>query len=179
MNLQDLRDWYDDLELRNKLEENQSIVVVGLIGLIIFSLVLVTCQMVGGGGSVSSEVKLVYFDVSNQSIRLVDHEYPAIAQSPLDGTTDVYLATIFSCEECEKGAIKEGMSLEDLKAKGMFVGWLEKIDPEMSEEMAMFGEGRLYRTVENDRWYKPTERGYEVINTRVYEKCARARPCMP
>jgi len=180
MGLQELRDWYEDLELRNKLEENQSLVIVGLIVVIVFCLSLVMCQLFGGGpSSVSSEVKLVYYDLGDQSIKLVDHKYPAMPQSPLEGTTDVFLATVFACEECPKGKIKDGMTREELKAEGMFIGWLEKIDPNLSEEMAMFGEGYLYRGLESDRWYKATDQGYEAINARVYEKCSDARICLP
>jgi len=183
MSLQNLRDWYDDLELRQKLEENQSLVIIGLIAVILFCLGLVMCQLIGGGsGSSSSEVKLVYFDTTNQSIRLVDHEYSknsAQPKSPLEGTTDVFLASVFGCEDCPKGKIKDGMTLEDLKANGMFVGWLEKVDPAMDEEMALLGEGSMRRLVESDRWYKPTDKGYEVINEKVYEKCKTARICLP
>lgn len=179
MSLQNLRDWYEDLELRQKIEENQSIIVIALIAVIVCCLGLVTCQMFGGGASYSSEVKLVYFDTENQSVRLVDHEYPAIPTSPLEGTTDVFLATVFACEECPQGKIKDGMTLEDLKANGMFVGWLEKVDPQMDEESAMYGEGYFYRSIDSDRWYKATDKGYQTINNRVYEKCQNARPCLP
>ncbi len=180
MSLQDLRDWYDDLELRQKLEENQSMVIVGLLVLIVFCLGLVMCQLFGGGpGSYSNEVELVYFDTADQSIRIVEHTYPALPQSPLEGTTDVFLASVFGCEECPKGQIKDGMTLEDLKANGMFIGWLEQIDPDINDEMAMFGEGYMYRSVDDDRWYKPTDKGYEELNKRVYDKCATARICLP
>ena len=180
MGLQEIRDWYEDLELRRKLEENQSIVIIGLIVVIAFCLLLVMCQLFGGGpGSVSNKVKLVYYDLGNQQIKLVDHEYPAMPQSPLEGTEDVFLASVFKCTECPKGAIKDGMTADELEAEGMFIGWLEKIDPDVSEEMAMFGEGYLYRTVENDRWYKATDKGYEKINTRVYDTCKDARICLP
>lgn len=180
MGLQELRDWYEDLELKSKLEENQSIVVLGLIVVIVFCLCLVMCQVFGGGpGAVSTDVKLVYFDLTNKEIKVVAHEYPAMPKSPLEGTTDVFLASVFACDECPKGKIKDGMTMDELEAEGMFIGWLEKIDPEISEEMAMFGEGYLYRAVDSERWYKATDKGYETINMRVYEKCKTARICLP
>jgi hypothetical protein len=180
MGLQEIRDWYEDLELRDKLEENQSIVVLGLVVLIVFCLSLVMCQVFGGGASsATSDVKLVYYDLGNQTIRVVDHTYPDLPLSPLEGTTDVFLASVFACEECPEGKVKDGMTMEELKAEGMFIGWLEKFDPELSEEQMMFGEGNMYRTVEKDRWYKTTDRGYEVITNRVYEKCSNARLCRP
>lgn len=183
MGLQEVRDWYDDLELRKKIEENQSIVSIGLIVLIIFSLGLTMCQIFGGGsGPGSQEVQLVYFDTTNQTIRIVEHEYSAQSAqpaSPLEGTDDVFMASVFACEECPKGQIKDGMSLGDLKANGMFVGWLEKFDPEVSEEARAFGEGAQYRSLERDRWYKVNEKGYEAIRKRVFQRCPTALICLP
>lgn len=180
MSLEDIRYWFEDLELRKKLEENQSFVLIGLIFIIVFSLSLVVCQLTGGGsGSYSQEVKLVYFDLTNQTIRVVDHEYPAIPASPLEGTDDVFLASVYACEECPKGKIKDGMTMADLKAEGMFVAWLERYDPDVTEEMAMYGEGYLYRTLENDKWYKATDPGYDQIVRGLYERCPGARVCQP
>lgn len=180
MGLQEIRYWYEDLELRKKLEENQSIVLIGLIAIIVFSLGLVVCQLTGGGGgSYSGEVKLVYFDVGNQAIRIVDHEYPGIPASPLEGTEDVFMATVFACEDCPKGSIKDGMTLDDLKAEGMFIGWLERHDPSMTEEMAMFGEGYQYRSIEDDKWYGQDEQAFQEIASAPYNRCQTAQVCMP
>lgn len=180
MGLQEVKYWFEDLQLREKLEENQSIVLIAVVGLIVFSLSLVVCQLTGGGaGSYSSEVELVYFDTESQTIRVVDHKYPAMPQSPLEGTENVFLASVYACEECPKGKLKEGMTPEDLKANGMFIAWLEKVDPNISEEMAMFGEGYMYRTLENDKWYKATDRGYEQIVGALYDRCPTARICLP
>lgn len=180
MSLQDLKYWIEDLEIRKKLEENQSIVVIGLIALIIVSLGLIVCQMTGGGsGAISTKVKLVYYDLGNQKIRVVDHKYPDIPSSPLTGTTDVYLASVYACEECPPGTLKDGMSLSDLKENGMFIGWLERIDPEATENTVMFGEGYKYRTIEVDQWYSVSDKGFEMINRKVFERCPTARICLP
>lgn len=180
MGLEEIRYWLEDLQLRKKLEENQSMVLIGLICLIVISLSLIVCQLTGGGANnYSSTVKLVYFDLGNQAIRVVDHEYPAIPASPLKGTTDVYLASVFACEDCPQGQIKDGMSLDDLKANGMFIGWLERYDPEATEEMMVFGQSSSFRTIESDRWYNPTEKGYEAINQRLYARCPQPQICLP
>lgn len=180
MGLQEIKYWFEDLRLGEKLEENQSIVLIGAISLIVVSLGLVVCQLTGGGpGSYSSEVQLVYFDTQSQTIRLVDHEYPAMPQSPLEGTENVFLASVYACEECPEGKLKDGMSQDDLKANGMFIAWLQRVDPDITEEMAMFGEGYEYRTLENDKWYMATDRGYEQIVSGLYERCPSARPCQP
>lgn len=180
MGLQEVRYWLEDLELRKKLEENQSIVIVGLLVVIIFCLGLVVCQVTGGGPSTTaSEVTLVYFDLDSQTIKLVEHQYPALPASPLEGTDNVFIASVFACEECPEGAIKDGMNLEDLKAEGMFIGMLERIDPNITEEMAMFGEGYSYRSIEDDRWYKPTENGYQQLNNKIFTRCPKARICRP
>ena len=180
MGLEDIRYWFEDLELRQKLEENQSIVLVGLILVIVFSLGAVLCQLTGGGGgSYTAEVELVYFDLGAQTVRLIEHEYPAIPASPLKGTDNVFLATVFSCEECEKGKIKDGMTVEDLKANGMFIGWLERIPEDVDDELMLYGEGYEYRTVDNDRWYKLEEAGSQKIMQAPYEKCPTVQVCLP
>ena len=180
MGLQEIRYWLEDLELRKKLEENQSIAVIALLAVIIFCLVLVTCQLTGGGsGPSTSEVELVYFDLESQTIKIVEHQYPEQPSSPLTGTDNVFLTRVYSCKECPDGQVKDGMSLEDLKAEGMFIAWLEKIDPNMTDQMAMMGEGYSYRTVENDRWYTPADKSYAAINKRLFSECPRAWTCKP
>jgi hypothetical protein len=180
MGLQEIRYWFEDLELRKKLEENQSITIVALLVVILFCLSLVVCQLIGGGpGTSTTAVQLVYYDLDSKTIKIVAHEYPAQPTSPLEGTENVFMASVFACEECPEGQIKDGMSLEDLKAEGMFIAWLERIDPNMTEEMAMFGEGNSYRTLESDRWYKTSEKGYERINQKLNDRCARPYICRP
>lgn len=180
MGLQEIRYWLEDLELRKKLEENQSITIISLLVVIIFCLSMVVCQFVGGGpGSMASEAKVVYFDLDSQTIKIVDHKYPAPLTSPLEGTENVFLASVYSCEECPDGKLKDGMTPEDLKAEGMFIAWLERIDPNITDEMAMFGEGHSYRTLESDRWYKTSEKGFEMINKKLVDRCARPWGCQP
>lgn len=180
MNLEDIRYWWEDLELRKKLEENQSIVVIALLVVILFSLGLVTCQLLGGGrGSFSKEVDLVYFDVTNGTIKIVNHEYPEIPKSPLDGTDDVFMARVFSCENCPEGQLKDGMTVDDLKANNMFIGWLERTDPNATQEMLMLDEAKQYRTLAKDRWYKTSDPAYEKIMQAFNQRCDRAYPCMP
>ena len=180
MNFEDIRYWWEDLELRKKLEENQSIVILGLIIIILFSLGAVTCQMFGGrGGSFSQEVELVYFDLTNQTIKIVNHEYPAIPMSPLEGTEDVFMARVFSCEDCPEGKLKDGMTPDDLKANGMFVAWLERTDPNATEEMMMFGEGQEFRTLSSERWYNTSDPGYQQMMKAFSERCPRAYNCLP
>eukprot|EP00752_Nemacystus_decipiens_P015030 g13386.t1 len=141
---------------------------------------LVFCQLTGGGGSFSQDVKLTYFDVDSQTIRLVDHSYPDIPASPLEGTDNVFLAIVFSCEECEKGKIKDGMSPEDLKDNGMFIGWLERApDGPDDEATARYGEGYLYRSLDNDRWFRDIDTGGQKIMQMPYDRCQNARVCTP
>lgn len=180
MNLQGLRDWYQDLELRDKIEENQSLVIVGLVALIVFCLALSMCQVMGGGGSAARiDVQLAYVDLDSQSIRVVDHTYPEIPASPLEGTDNVFLATVFSCEECPSGAMKDGMSLQDLSNSGLFIGWLIKRDPSASRDDVARGEGDLYRSVAEDRWYTAGDQGFTALTEAVYRRCSTARECLP
>ena len=181
MDLQDVRYWLEDLELRKKLEQNQSVVVAALALVIFISMCLVVCHLVGGpgGGSHSNDVRLVYFDTETNTIRVVDHEYPAIPASPLKGTDNVFLASVYSCEDCPEGAIKDGMTLDEIEEEGMFIAWLERIDPKANEDMALFGEGYEYRLPEGDKWYKSADPGYQKIIRDLYERCPTARVCLP
>ena len=181
MDLQDIRYWLEDLELRKKLEENQSIVIGGLCVIILFSLGLVTCHLLGGPSQASytNSVELVYFDTETKTIKLVEHEYPAIPASPLEGQENVYLASVYACEECPKGAIKDGMTLEEIEEEGMFIAWIERIDPNATDEMALFGEGYSYRLPDKDKWYSSSDPGYQKIIRELYERCPKARVCLP
>ncbi|MGB0766636.1 MAG: hypothetical protein ACPGYV_02880 [Phycisphaeraceae bacterium] len=180
MDLQDIRYWFEDLDLRNKSEEYKPFIILGLCLVIVFCLSLVLCQLTGGGsGSFSNEVRLVYYDTTNQIIKLVDHEYPAIPQSPLEGTTDIFLASVYGCEDCPQGTIKDGMTRAELKDKGMFIGWLERIDPTANDEMMLYEQGYEYRLVEGATWYNATDPGYQKIIEDLYNRCPNARPCLP
>lgn len=180
MSLEDIRYWFEDLELRKKLEENQSIAMSVLILIIVISLGMVVCHLVGGGsGSYSSTVELVYFDLESETIRVIKHEYPEMPTSPLKGTDNVFLASVYSCEECPKGLLKDGMTLDDLKQNGMFVAWLERIAPEITDEMALSGEAYAYRTLEQDKWFTGIEQGYDSVHRQVQERCPGAQICLP
>ena len=180
MGVQEFRDWLSDLELREKLQENQSVLAVVLILVIVLCLSLVMCQLFGGGsGSYSNEVKLVYFDTANKTVRVIDHEYPDMPASPLAGTDNTFLASVYACDDCPKGKIKDGMTLAELEAEGMFVAWLERIDPNATPEMAMFGSDRTYRRVTDQRWYRSDEQGYAQMNKELQARCARSVYCIP
>jgi len=181
MDLQDVRYWLEDLELRKKMEEYRAFVIVGLCVIILISLSLMLCHVVGGpsASSYTNTVELVYFDTETKTIKLVKHEYPAIPASPLAGKENVFLASVYACEDCPKGAIKDGMTLEQIKAEGMFIAWLERIDPNATDEMALFGEGYSYRLPEEDKWYSSADPGYQKIIRDLYERCPKVRVCLP
>ncbi|MEM6506464.1 MAG: hypothetical protein AAF711_13565 [Planctomycetota bacterium] len=180
MSLEDIKYWFEDLELRKKLEENQSIVLIALILVIVASLSMVFCHLVGGGpGSYSSTVELVYFDLDSETVRIVEHEYPDMPTSPLEGTDSVYLASVYSCQECPKGQIKDGMTLGDLKANGMFVAWIERIEPDIAHEQALSGEAYAYRTLDDETWHSGIEQGYDKVYQKMNRRCEGAWICLP
>ncbi|MEM9344996.1 MAG: hypothetical protein AAGB26_00120 [Planctomycetota bacterium] len=180
MSLEDIKYWFEDLELRKKLEENQSVVLIALILVIVVSLSMVFCHLVGGGArSYSGTVDLVYFDLESETVRIVKHEYPDTPASPLKGTDNVYLASVYSCKECPKGQIKDGMTLDDLKANGMFVAWIERIEPNITDELALSGQAYAYRTLEDETWYAGIEQGYDKVYQKMNRRCEGAWICLP
>lgn len=180
MGFQELRYKMQDFDLRGKLNDNPMVMVTGLTLLIITCFSLIICHF-SGGGSVSNKAKLIYFDTKKQQIRVVEHEYPELPASPLEGEEGVYLAAVFSCVDQEPGAVKEGMTLEDLQANDMFIGWLEQSDGDAMDADIAFEETYLYkyRMLDGDKWYSIDEPGFRAIQTWPYEKCADAVRCRP
>lgn len=180
--LEDARDWVKDLELREKLNDNPIYVASGLGIVVFFCLMLVVCHFTGGGPR-SVEVKLVYYDVSNKTIRIVKHDSIDPIASPLEGTDNVFRAHVFACKECPKGALKDGMTLAELKEQGMFIGYLERYDPQsegQSDPDALAGgAGLSYRTLDSEEWVDENSTKIRAVLGAPANKCLEARPCRP
>ena len=175
MGLKDIRYRLEDLELGKKIEGHRPFVAAGLLLVIVLCLSMVFCHLNGGGGKAPREVELLYFDLSSKTIRLVEHHYPAMPTSPLPGTTDVFLARVYACEDSPEVVIKEGMTIEDLETNGLFIAYLEREDPEPKEE----SDGLIYRAMDNDQWYEPTDKGFEQLIAAIYERCPKAKRFNP
>lgn len=179
MGLQDIRYWLEDRKGRKKTEGYQPYVVVGLLLVIVLCLSMVVCHFTGGPGNASDKVELLYFDLSSQTIRIVEHQYATAPDSPLPGTTDVFLARVFGCKDCPEGVIKEGMTIEDLQSNGLFIGYLERYAPEPEEKPLMYSGGASYRALDNDQWYELASQGYDQLIANVYKRCPKAKMCHP
>lgn len=178
-------DMYDIKEtlynVRQQMNDNPIYMYIAAGGLFFVCIMLVVCQFTGGGSGSSRTPLLIYFDTTNETIKLVkfDPSGGNLPNSPLDGAPETYAATIFVCGECPKGAIKDGMTLEELKAAGLFIGWLEKVD-RSSASIDTFNEYNYsYRALDGTKWVKgDTEAALKIINA-PYETCEDVRPCSP
>lgn len=178
--LEDLRDWFKDLDIREKLNENPIVMVAGVGVVLLLCLSVIFCQLVDTGSS-SVKVKYVYFDDASKSIRVVEFKLPEeLPTSPLEGTDNVYMATVFSCEDCPKGSVKDGMTLAELEAAGMYIGWLSRIDPGKESQGAMLGEdGYDYRRLDEEVWHKEFTPEVDKIRKEATSKCEKSMVCWP
>ena len=164
-------------ELRDKLEDNKP-VVMGAAGVLILLCIvyLIISMLAGGGNSPGTKATLIYFDVAGQKIQLVafDADSDELPTSPLAGSGEVFLASIWYCGDSASAELTDGMTLSDLEAAGMFVGWLEKEDP--NGLVNEFGtRPMLYRTLSQPQWVKAdTPRSLDIIEG-PYDKCADAK----
>ena len=179
MDLKDIQYKIEDLELRKKIEGHRPFIFLGLLFVIVLCLGLAVCQLTGGRSNASRKAELVYFDLSSQTIRIVEHQYPATPASPLPGTTDVFLARVYACEDCPEGVIKDGMTTADLESNGLFIGYLERYAPEPEEKPLMYAGGASYRALDNDQWHELASQGYDQLIADVYKRCPKAKMCHP
>jgi hypothetical protein len=158
------------MSLRETLNNNPAVVTGGAVVLLLVAVVILGKVLFfsGGSGSVGTE-QVIYYDVANKTIKLVERpaEEPQ-PNSPLDGSPDTYQATIFACGEC--GEITDGMTLEDLKAAGMFVGYLHKRDPG-TEYAPEFNKTYKYRPFESKNWYPASGDQWFKIEAQLQRKC--------
>lgn len=176
MHIDDIRDFCQDL--REKLAKNQLLTAGLLLLILIASLGLITYHFTSSGIR-PAEVKLVYFDLKSQTIQIVNHTYPDMPASPLEGTDDVFIASVYACDPKPDGTIKDGMTLEDLKANGMFIAKLEKIDPDVTGEAAIFGKGTSYRTLTDEAWHETDSPGHKAIQRMLKSRCPKPHRCYP
>lgn len=166
----------DRFELRETLNANP-IITLGAAGVVVFiCLMLVVCQFTGGGPASVSSYKVIYYDTSNKTLKVVDHNVSdGMHPSPMKGTTDVFEVMLFYCGESPGNVNVDGMTVEQLEEKGIFIGWLQKIDPEQFDESIM-SEGHMYRAVDGKDWVPVYEPEVEKIINMPYQRCSDARP---
>lgn len=158
--------------LRDTMNNNPAAMTGGIAVVLVLSLVLVVCRFMGGGSS-SSATTIIYYDITNKQFKVVEHDYAKMTypSSPFEGTSDVFIATIWACGECPEGGVTDGMSLADLEAKGMFVGWIEKV----VDGSAQGGDDReqvtVYASMAGKTWYRDFSPGVQKLFSAASIKC--------
>ena len=77
------------------LEENQAAVMIGAGVLILLSIILAVIRMSGGGASLATDSTVIYYDLDQKIISLVDHDLSAgPAPSPRAGTENAFIAVL-------------------------------------------------------------------------------------
>jgi len=184
MKLPDIKYWLyergidlDNFSLRETLNDNPVIVYIAAGILTVVCLMLVVCQMVGGSTSALGSYEVIYYDTSKQQVRIVEHDADeGMHPSPLEGTTDVFEAAVFYCGEQPEGLDIDGMTRQELEQNGLFIGWLQKTDPEATDDTMMMEGGYLYRRVDGTQWWAAGAPRVDQILRAPYERCKDAQP---
>jgi|GEM_PF-2402696 len=171
----------DRFSLRDVLNDNPNAVLIGAAAIVLVCVSLVVCHFSGGGApSGNFKYNVTYYDTTNRVIRIVEIDSnDGMYRSPMDGTTDVFEAIIYSCGEQPKGLLRDGMSLQELEEKGLFIGWLQKTEPvkggQSSSPDFMEIDSITYRRLDGTRWYKDSSPEMNKIFNAPYEKCKNAQ----
>ena len=159
--------------LRDKLEDNKTAVLIGAGVLILLSIVLVILRLSGGSPSLGTASTVIYYDVDQKVISLVEHDMSSgLAPSPKPGTENVFIAAVWYCGE-KSGEVSDGMTLEELESEGLFIGWLEKEDTgQQGDEYNT--RPMLFRSLDDPTWVRAeTAASLKIIESPL-ERCADA-----
>lgn len=185
MKMPDIKYWLyergidlDNFNLRETLNDNPKIVYAVAVVLAVVCLMLVVCQMVGGSTPPLGSYQVIYYDTTNQQVRVVEHDASkGMHPSPLEGTTDVFEAAVFHCGERPEGLDIDGMTLQELEQNGLFIGWLQKTDAELEgDELQIMEGGYEYRRVGGTQWWSTNSPRVDQILRAPYERCEDAQP---
>jgi len=127
------------------------------------------------------ETLAVYFDTSTGKTVLVAVT-PGTYASPLVDNADAFRCAIFSCTECSE--ITGGMTVDDLEAAGMYIGYLSRDPPRPSTDspldLGMMSEEIC--SVEDLKWFSMGDGDAFVRLQRSAVSCddgSRANICRP
>lgn len=178
MDFQDIKYAIQDFRPREWMNENQLYVAVGVGAIFLICISLVVCQFTGGRPA-GTELRLIYFNDTDKTIQIVEfNTSEGFPGSPLEGTTDVYEAALYACDECPEGVLRDGMTVAELEEAGLFIGWLQKREQTTEGEQAgMDGYAYTFRHPEGEKWYTQNDPSTARLQAWPYEKCAGARPC--
>ncbi len=168
--------------LRETMNNNPAAVTGGAVVVLLLALGFAAIRggLFSGGGRNIGTAQIIYYDVANKQIKLVPTKmgepYP---NSPLDGSPETYQATVFACGECPEGNVVDGLTLADLEAKGMYIGWLQKRDPG-TEADPSFNPSVMYRAFKGGSWVSGSDSRWYTTEDKIQRQCpggAYAMPC--
>lgn len=166
------------MSVREFCNNNPAIITGGAVLVLVLCLSAIACQLFGGGTGPSSDVQLIYYDVSSSSILLVPaKDRPA---SPLADNANAYRTMILSCGEC--GELSDGMSRADIEAAGMTIAYLNKDPDANSTGDPMMDRDMYVSSVDApDNWLSSlSTQGSELMgNVWNCPGGSRAKPCQP
>ena len=167
--------------LRETMNNNPAAVTGGAAVLLLLALLWLGKGLVFGGGSDGGTQQIIYYDVANKQIKLVDYDSKTYPNSPLDGSPETYEAALLACGECPEDKIVDGMSLEDIKAAGMYVGWISRRDPGSDPEPD-FNPSMQFRSLQSPKWVSASSEAGFKLQDQLQRKCPgkeHANQCYP
>jgi len=166
------------MSAREFFNNNPAIVTGGAVLVLVLCLSAIACQLFGGRGGSSSDVKIVYYDVSSSSILLVPaKDRPT---SPLADNPNAYRTMVLSCGECSD--LSDGMSRADIEAAGMTIAYLNKDPDAANTGDPMMDRDMLVSSLDApDNWLSSlSTQGSEIMgNVWNCPDGSRAKPCQP
>jgi len=122
---------------------------------------------------------VIYYDVDQQTIRLVEHDPSAgPPASPMPGTDNVFVASVWYCGDAKGASLEDGMTRSALEDAGLFIAWLERDDPDTPANDYVT-RPMLLRTLENPRWQKSeTPAVIEILDSPL-DRCEDAAQYVP
>ncbi|MFK7789548.1 MAG: hypothetical protein AB8C95_08685 [Phycisphaeraceae bacterium] len=162
--------------IREKLEDNQAVVMIGAGVLIAGSVILLILRLTAGGGAaeLQTQATVIYYDLDQQAIKLVEHDTSTgPAASPLAGTENVFVAAVWYCGESQGASLSDGMTLEELEEAGLFIAWLEKNDDRVQANEYVTNP-RQYRTLDDPAWKRGETPAVIAILEGPLDRCEDA-----
>lgn len=166
---------------------------------IVLALALVIVLWQSGGAGVPTPPDAFYYDLEAEEVFVAAGDRLAPIETPAGGQRGVR-AHVYACDACPDDLA--GLTLEELEARGAFVGWLERYTPEVKavleeyrqrdtdeplefEDEARFFEaeaqGPVVRRPDGSRWHRlDSEAGVTVMDAPM-ERCEgqRVQRCTP
>ncbi|MFI4860724.1 MAG: hypothetical protein ACIAXF_08605 [Phycisphaerales bacterium JB063] len=171
------------MSAREFFNNNPAIVTGASVLVLVLCLAAIACSLFGGlPSSGSGSVQLIYYDMSNNTIKLVpSSDRPG---SPLAENEQAFRCFVMTCGEC--GKIEEGMTADDIIANGMFISHLQTF-PTADRMMGPGGMEDdtqvLMLSDENPQWYSMSSQdGMDImraVSTWQCEDGSTAKQCQP